>query len=88
MKTNPDVIHRCIAGEHVLIPIGGTLQQTDGMFMLSEVGGRIWELIEAGLDRDAIVDKLCQEYDAPPQVIAGDADDFIRDMLGSGLLEE
>ena len=86
MKINPDVVHRNIAGDHVFIPIGGSLTQTDGMYILSEVGARIWELIENGMDRDAIIRQLCAEYDAPEQTIASDTDQFIQDMMERDLL--
>lgn len=88
MKINPHVIRRNIAGENVLIPIGRSATDTDGLFMLSEVAGRIWELIEDGQDRDAIIRILLQEYDAPESQIAADYDEFINDMVKCGLLAE
>jgi hypothetical protein len=88
MKINPHVIRRNIAGENVLIPIDKSATDTDGLFMLSEVAGRIWELIEEGQDRDSIIRTLQQEYDAPENQIAADYDEFIDDMVKCGLLFE
>jgi hypothetical protein len=88
MKINPHVIRRNIAGENVLIPIGRSATDTDGLFMLSEVAGRIWELIEDGQNRDSIIRTLQQEYDAPENQIAADYDEFIDDMVKCRLLFE
>ena len=32
MKLNPDLIHRTITGEHILIPVGETAQTFNGVF--------------------------------------------------------
>jgi hypothetical protein len=88
MKINPHVIRRNIAGQNVLIPISRAAADTDGLFMLSEVGGRIWELIEEGHGRDSIIGILYQEYDAPENQIAADYDEFIDDMVQRGVLTE
>jgi hypothetical protein len=88
MKINPHVIRRNIAGENILIPIGRSAVDADGLYMLSDVGGRIWELLEAGQDRDSIIRTLYQEYDAPENQIAADCDEFLNDMVQRGLLTE
>lgn len=86
MNINPHVIRRNIAGVNVLIPIGKSTADTDGLYMLSEVGNRIWELIEDDQSRDSIIQILCQEYDAPESQITADFDEFIDDMVQRALI--
>jgi hypothetical protein len=53
---------------------------------LDEVGSRIWDLAEAGFSAESIVEELAQEYDAPPEKLRRDVDNFITELKSSRLL--
>ena len=73
LRLSPDVVFRNLDGEAVLLDLGsGTY------FGLNEVGTRIWQMIEAGVDEPAIVASLSAEYAAEPATIAAD----VRRLLG------
>lgn len=84
---------RLTPAKHVVSTIHGTrtvlLDSRSGHYYgLDEVGSRIWQLAEAGFDPPSIADKLAQEYDAPPERLQQDVDDFITELMQSRLLEE
>lgn len=53
---------------------------------LSEVGARIWELIETPQRLDGIVDRLQQEYDVTPETCRAEVDAFLKDMQTHGAI--
>ena len=65
MKTNENVIYRCIADEHILIPVGSEAMDTNGLFVLTETGAIVWEKLCEEKSVDEIVAAICEEYDAP-----------------------
>ena len=81
MKKNKDFIVRDIAGETVLVPVGETTQDFNGMITLSEVGAFIWEHIETAESFQALVQLILDEYDVDEQTAATDAAAFLNQLL-------
>jgi hypothetical protein len=54
-------------------------------FGLDEIAFRIWTLLSAGQDADAIAARLSDEYNAPPAEIRTDVDDFLEALVARGL---
>ena len=86
MKLNPDLIHRNITGEHILIPVGETAGVYNGIFVMSPVAGRIWELLEQGKDTEELFPILLEEYEVDEATLKADLDEFISTMTNNGLL--
>jgi coenzyme PQQ biosynthesis protein PqqD len=57
-----------------------------GYYALDEVGARIWELCDGQRDVAAIVARLCDEFDAPAEIVRADALEFIGDLRRERLL--
>lgn len=56
-----------------------------GMYLgLSEVGARIWELMEPPRSLDDICAVLVGEFDVPPQVCRAEVDAFLADLVKHG----
>jgi len=54
---------------------------------LSEVGARIWELIETPQDVDAICVRLQEEYDdVTPEVCRAEVETFLNDLVKHGAI--
>lgn len=53
---------------------------------LSEVGARIWELLEAPSDIDAICAQLQQEYDVTPDVCRTEVENFFNELMKQGAI--
>ena len=72
---------RNIAGETVLVPVGETTQDFNGMITLSEVGAFIWEHIETAESFQALVRLILDEYDVDEQTAAADTAAFLNQLL-------
>ena len=88
MKLNPELIHRNIIGEDIFIPIGQTALEKNGVFVMSPVGARIWELLSQGKDTNQIIPQLLEEYEVEPNVLMADVDEFLAELSRLGLLLE
>lgn len=54
---------------------------------LDGVGARVWELLGQHIERDAILVRLCTEYDVPMEVLKRDVEALLRDLLQRRLIE-
>lgn len=78
----PDVTHATLDGRVVLLKLG-----TEAYFSLDEVGSRIWQLLEAGEDVDAIVRQLLDEYDVEPARLHADVVELLEKLAARDLIE-
>ena len=62
-RRNKDFVSRQIAGEFLLIPVTNRLVGSDSLFVLNEVGARIWELIDTGRSVREIKRLLLEEFE-------------------------
>jgi hypothetical protein len=60
--------------------------RSERYFTLNEVGTRIWELLSEGTEFAVMVELLAEEYDAPIEVIEGDARHILAALLKSRLM--
>lgn len=88
MKLNPELIHRNIIGEDIFIPIGQTALERNGVFVMSPVGARIWELLSQGKDTSELIPLLLEEYEVEPEVLKADVAEFLAELSRLGLLLE
>jgi hypothetical protein len=51
---------------------------------LSEVGARIWELIETPQELQVVIAKLEQEYDVSPETCRAEVDTFLKELVTHG----
>ncbi len=53
---------------------------------LSEVGARIWELLETPQDVETILARLQNEYDVAPATCRVEVDTFLRELVTHGAI--
>ena len=87
MRIKKELIMREIAGDVILVPVGQTLLENNGLFLLNEISGRIWELLQVEKSAEEIAAVLEAEYDAPAEVIRQDLDEFLDALVSHGILE-
>ena len=87
MKIAKEFILRDIAGECVLVPTGATVQEYNGLIMLSDVARFIWENLEKVNDFNELVEAILEEYDIDKETAAKDAVEFLNQLGMNGLLE-
>ena len=86
MKINPNIIHRNVAGEDLLLPIGETALEHNGLFVLTPTGAEMWDYLVEGKTIDEIVDIMSEEYEEDPAVIREDALALIKKLADLNLV--
>lgn len=87
MKIKKELFLRNVAGENMLIPVGETTGEYNGIFVLDGIGETIWKMIENGMEQNEIVSALLSEYDAPEADIKADVEAFIGKLRDLGIVE-
>lgn len=53
---------------------------------LTEVGARVWELIETPQELDALCSKLQEEFEVPAETCRSDVEVFLNELLKHGAI--
>lgn len=86
MKLNPDLVRRTITGEHMLVPVGENALTFNGIYIMSPVADRIWELLEQGKDTEELTAILLEEYDVDEATLKADVNEFLAVLKENDLL--
>lgn len=78
MDIKKNVILRTVAGEHMLVPIGDTVFQYNGIFMMTDSGKLLWENIRNGAEKDELVKVLTVEYEIDEATALQDVEEFLE----------
>lgn len=86
MEIKKQVILRSVAGEHMLIPVGETVFEYNGIFMITESGKFLWENIVNGADENELADLLAKEYGIDSATALEDVNEFIDTLKAFGIV--
>ncbi len=84
---NEQFIARQIADEFLLIPLAHQLDGNNWLFVLNEVGARIWELIDRGRSVQQIAQLLLDEFDTTPEQLEEDLLGLLDQLQELGAIE-
>ncbi len=84
---NEQFISRQIADEFLLIPVANQLKGDHWLFVLNEVGARIWELIDRGRSVQQIEELLLEEFDTTPEQLEEDLLRLLGQLQELGAIE-
>lgn len=78
MELKKEFMLRSVAGENILVPIGGTVNNFNGLICLNDIGAFIWENYEKAEDEDQLLEFILDEYDVERDVAKADLDEFLK----------
>lgn len=78
MKLKKELIRRDIAGETILVPVGKTVYETNGLFVLTELGAFIWDLLPKAESEKEILEAVLAEYEVEEKVASKDLEEFLQ----------
>lgn len=88
MKLKYEFAVREIAGEYVLIPMGGAALAFSGMVSTNAVGAFICQQLKAHTTEAAILEAICGEFDIDRDTARQDMLAFLENLRRVKLLEE
>ena len=76
MTINPDFILREFAGEWILVSICEN-EEHKRILYLNEIGKDIYSHLQEGSEGKALLSALEEEYEADPQILQQDVEEFL-----------
>lgn len=87
MKVNTQFVTRNVAGEILLVPVGKTTMNLNGMITLNEVGAFLWEQLPQAKDEAALVDAVLAEYEAERPEVEQDVSAFLAKLRTLNIID-
>jgi hypothetical protein len=82
-QPHPDVVWRRVGDEAVLVNL-----KTNRIYSLNHTGARLWELIDAGHDRDAAEAVLMSEFEIEEDELRKEVSAVLDELAKEGLILE
>ena len=73
-----ELIKREIAGDTILVPVGKTVFDSNGLFVLNEIGAFIWDQLPRVDSEAEICQAILAEYEVSPEEAARDVAEFMK----------
>lgn len=77
MKIKKELIKRDVAGDSILVPVGKTVYETNGLFVLNELGAFIWDLLPDASDEEEICRAVTENYEVSEEEVRKDVKEFL-----------
>lgn len=87
MKIKEGYILRKIAGEDVVIPIGGNIANFNGVIRLNESATFLWKKVQEEVDKEYLINSLIEEYEIDSELATNDVDSFINTLVEHQAIE-
>jgi coenzyme PQQ biosynthesis protein PqqD len=81
LRRRDRVLVQSAADQRILLDLDG-----GQYYALDEVSGKVWELCDGSRDVAAVIAAVCQDYDAPPEVIEEDVRAFLEELVHEKLV--
>ena len=88
MKIKDGFVKREIAGSYIVVPVGNTIEEFNGMITLNESVSFFWDCFKKDITLEQAVKMVTDEYDIDPQTAAKDIENFIELLKTNNLLEK
>ncbi len=88
MKIKDGFAKRNIAGSEIVVPVGKTAMQFNGMITLNGSGGFFWDCLKNDITREEFLNMVLKEYDVSAEQAEKDIDKFINMLRENNLLDE
>jgi hypothetical protein len=87
MKLKEDFMLREVAGQWLLVPIGESVVNVNGIITLSESGVILWKELENGIPGEAgLADALMKEYEIDHETALESVREFLSDLKEKGII--
>ena len=87
MKIKKELIRRDIAGDAVLVPVGKTVYDSNGLFILNEVGAFLWDRLADAQSEEHLLAVLLAEYEVAKDTARKDVQEFLEKLRKLEILE-
>ena len=87
MIIKKELIKRDVAGDTVLVPVGKTVYDSNGLFILNEVAAFLWDRLESAVSEEELLTAVLAEYEVSEDAARQDLQDFLAELRKMGILD-
>lgn len=87
MKIKKQLIKRTLAKDTVLVPVGKTVYESNGLFILNEVASFLWDRLEDATSETELLTAMLEEYEVAEDTARADIQEFMRKLRNLDILE-
>ncbi len=88
LKVEKQFVLREIAGDYVIIPVGKTALEFNGMITVNESGVIMWEMLLKGTTQEALLSALLEQYEVSEEIAKADVQEFLETLLKYDIISE
>lgn len=88
MKIKDGFAKREIAGSYIVVPVGNTIMDFNGMITLNESGSFFWDCFKNDITVDEAVEMVTEEYEVDRQTAKNDIENFVKLLKSNNLIDE
>ena len=79
MKTKKDYVIKKVGSGFVVVTVGEASKEFNGMIRLNETGSFYWHLLEKGITREELIEKMLERFeDLDKETAEADLDEFLE----------
>lgn len=86
MIIKKDLIKREIAGDTILVPVGKTVYDSNGLFVLNELGTFIWDTLPRVESEAELCEAILAEYAVSAETAEKDTAEFLNKLREMGII--
>ena len=86
MRINKEFVLREIAGEYIIIPVGATVQEFNGLITVNEIGSMLWNKLQEEISLEELISCVTEEYEVEKEVAQSDIEEFLQKLEQAGIL--
>ena len=86
MIIKKELIKREIAGDTILVPVGKTVLESNGLFVLNELGAFLWDRLPQAENADALCEAVLEEYEVTREEAMADIEAFLKKLKELGII--
>ena len=86
MQIKKELIKREIAGDTILVPVGKTVYDSNGLFALNELGAFLWDRLAEANSREDLLNAVLSEYEVTPEEASADIAEFLTKLESLGII--
>lgn len=77
MVIKKELIKREIAGDTILVPVGKSVFDSNGLFVMNELGAFLWDRLPKAKDETELLAAVLEEYEVSAEEAAKDIREFL-----------
>ena len=86
MKIKKELVKRTIAGDTILVPVGKTVYETNGLFILNGVGSFLWDILPQAVTEEELLQAVLERYDVSAEQAQRDIRVFLDKLTEMNIL--